>query len=381
MERKRIGLFFIYGKEWMGGVIYILNLIRSLDTLPENEKPHIVLLYTNKSESFLNDIEYRYITKVKVDLPSINKGFLISKLIRKNIFAEPLFTQHTLDGLFPLEFFPVGLGANSDKAVSWIPDLQHIDYPEYFSKKNRFTRHYKIQQILKNSSQLVLSSNSVYMHLKQHFKFKATLNVHIMRFTSIIDAGALPDFEAVKKKFEITTPYFMVSNQFWKHKDHLTVFRAIRKLKDSGKSCMVVFSGNMEDKRSNDYISWLKNELDSLNISDSIKMVGLISRQDQLSLMKNSMAVVQPSLFEGWSTVIEDAKALRVQLIASDLDVHLEQLDNGDKGYIFKRQSVDSLADIMTNFIEGIAENKPVFDNYEELTKEYGKKFLSIFKA
>jgi hypothetical protein len=35
--------------------------------------------------------------------------------------------------------------------------------------------------------------------------------------------------------------------------------------------------------------------------------------------MKNATAIMQPSLFEGWSTVIEDAKSLQVPVIASDL--------------------------------------------------------------
>ena len=37
---------------------------------------------------------------------------------------------------------------------------------------------------------------------------------------------------------------------------------------------------------------------------------------DQLRLMKESLGVIQPSLFEGWSTVIEDAKALNKKSIS-----------------------------------------------------------------
>lgn len=35
--------------------------------------------------------------------------------------------------------------------------------------------------------------------------------------------------------------------------------------------------------------------------------------------------MVQPSLFEGWSTVVEDARALGKTIVLSDIDVHLEQ--------------------------------------------------------
>ena len=56
------------------------------------------------------------------------------------------------------------------------------------------------------------------------------------------------------------------------------------------------------------------------------KVLGFISREDQLALMHAAVAVVQPSLFEGWSTVIEDVKSMSVPLVASAISVHQEQL-------------------------------------------------------
>ena len=49
---------------------------------------------------------------------------------------------------------------------------------------------------------------------------------------------------------------------------------------------------------------------ESLDIKKYISILGFISRQDQLSLMRDAIAVIQPSLFEGWSTVVEDCKAI-----------------------------------------------------------------------
>ena len=48
--------------------------------------------------------------------------------------------------------------------------------------------------------------------------------------------------------------------------------------------------------------------------------------------MNYAEAVIQPSLFEGWSTVVEDAKAMNQYVIASNIDVHIEQLQ---KNYSF----------------------------------------------
>ena len=56
--------------------------------------------------------------------------------------------------------------------------------------------------------------------------------------------------------------------------------------------------------------------------------LGFIDRAEQLQLMNYAKAVIQPSLFEGWSTVVEDAKSMNQFVIASDIDVHREQLKN-----------------------------------------------------
>jgi glycosyltransferase involved in cell wall biosynthesis len=41
--------------------------------------------------------------------------------------------------------------------------------------------------------------------------------------------------------------------------------------------------------------------------------------------MRACRAVINPSLFEGWSTTVEEAKSLGKQAIVSDLPVHREQ--------------------------------------------------------
>jgi hypothetical protein len=42
--------------------------------------------------------------------------------------------------------------------------------------------------------------------------------------------------------------------------------------------------------------------------------------------MNHALAIIQPSLFEGWSTVVEDVKAMNQHIIVSDLNVHRDQL-------------------------------------------------------
>ena len=65
--------------------------------------------------------------------------------------------------------------------------------------------------------------------------------------------------------------------------------------------------------------------IESLDLGDSWRFLGLIPYKDVLSLMRSSVAVINPSLVEGWSTTVEEAKSLRVPLVLSDILVHREQ--------------------------------------------------------
>ena len=81
------------------------------------------------------------------------------------------------------------------------------------------------------------------------------------------------------------------------------------------------------------------------------KMSCFISREDQLGLMRDSLAVVQPSLFEGWGTVVEDAKTLGVQVLCSDIEIHHEEneLIVGTHGRGIYRTNLEPIREAFSN--------------------------------
>jgi glycosyltransferase involved in cell wall biosynthesis len=82
-------------------------------------------------------------------------------------------------------------------------------------------------------------------------------------------------------------------------------------------------------------------------LDDVVKFLGFLDREEQLQIMNHARAIVQPSFFEGWSTVIEDAMAMNKCVIASNLQVNQEQL--GDRGYFFSPLDFQELAEILRN--------------------------------
>lgn len=378
MESKRLkfGILFNFSPKWMGGVIYIINVIKTLDFLDDSEKPEIYLFYRPDLSRFLNEMKYPYLKLVKWEFPSMIKGSLKSMLVRKNLFIDKLLKKYDLDAVYPLQDYPVRTNGKV-KLVSWCADFQQNHYPEFFTKMQRFGRNTRTRLALRNTNDLVLSSNDAYNDLKTFFKVPGKLNIHIFHFVSVIDKLEYLNINDLKIKYNLPDNYFMVSNQFHKHKNHKALLLALVKLNEIGIKKHIAMTGKLPDASDSPYLAELHNIINDNKLQDQISLLGIISRSDQLQIMRHSQAVIQPSLFEGWSTVIEDAKSLQVPVIASNLKVNIEQL--GKDGIYFDPHKPDELTSVLIKFPERNL-NDVFYEDYPIRIKAAARELLAILK-
>lgn len=133
------------------------------------------------------------------------------------------------------------------------------------------------------------------------------------------------------------------------------------------KHVLCIFTGKEEDFRDSEYPGQLKSLVKEYGLESEIRFLGFIPRNDQIELMRQSIAVIQPSLFEGWNTTIEDAKVFNKLVIASSLPVHKEQL--GNKGIYFDVNDYNGLAKILDDSSNN--ELKSVCYDYEQAVNKY----------
>jgi hypothetical protein len=114
-------------------------------------------------------------------------------------------------------------------------------------------------------------------------------------------------------------------------------------------------------------------------------ILGLVPRRAQIEMMRRSLAVVQPSLFEGWSTVVEDARVLGKPLLLSDIPVHREQ--NPPQAQFFPPDSVEKLADLLAGAWESYAPGPnhdleaAAHQAAQARIVEVGRRFLQLARA
>ena len=244
-----------------------------------------------------------------------------------------------------------------------------------FSKHEIIERNRSFMNIIKNSDAIVVSSNDALNDLK-NFAPGYYTKTNVLHFVSQpINKYDELDKRMLEKKYNINDNFFYMPNQFWKHKNHLTVFKAIECLKKEGLEVKLVCTGYLLDYRNKAYIDEIYSFIKKSNLSENIKILGLIDLDDVYSLIKFSRAVINPSLFEGWSSTVEECKSVGKNMILSDINVHREQYPSAT---FFDRKSVQSLKNVLKNYKED--EINDYVDLLSHRTKKYADSYVNLSK-
>lgn len=387
-KRKLNILFHAWSDNgWIGGVYYVKNIVFSLLQSKETlEKINIYILTKSEFENVFSSLsDSGNVTILYSDRLSMKQKVIkkLKKIWHVNVLKRTVHrdllsvvAKYNIDYIYPMCYEDQVYG---NKGIMWIPDLQHIYYPEFFPGKALKERADLYYYMAKNHTKLVLSSNSSKDdYLKAYPEYSD--NVFVVPFVSAIDNEILENdrVDEVQKKYHLEKKYFLVSNQFWKHKNHKVVFEALQLVKEKyGSNLCVACTGQMEDNRNTTYINELKEFVSHHELEENLVLLGFISREEQLQLMKGCIAVIQPSLFEGWGTVVEDAKTLRKRVILSDIDVHKEQMN--EDCILFEQDNVEQLAQIMFEIWneETTYCSRTNYD-FKVQAAEYGKLFLDM---
>lgn len=346
----RVGILYNYDENWIGGAYYIQNLIRSLNYLPESEQIHLHIL-TRDMVVFENLKAATGYEKLSF-IPYEPQFSVVERIINKlSLWVSGKYfdsKKPQLDCVLPVFGLPDDL-KDIPNVIFWIPDLQDKYLPDFFSPEEIENRHAVCLDMITLNRPIVFSSHSVMDDFKKFFP-QAKNRLEVMQFAVVHPSFESGKIEEIKGKYGIEGEYFISPNQFWQHKNHVAIIEAARILKSKGVNVKIVFTGKEHDYRNPDYTTNLKQKVLDYELENEILFLGFIDRVDQLVLMKHAQAVIQPSLFEGWSTVVEDAKALNQTLIVSDIAVHKEQLE--DNAYFFSPDDFNELANVIGRVIQ-----------------------------
>ena len=309
----------------------IKRLIKKL-LFNNNNRLNEISLSKNQVLDYFNGINHRNLLFINYDQTKIS----LNKIIKEN----------NIDVIIPF------IGTPQQKLkipwLGYIFDFQHKYLKNLFNEKEIKNRNKCFHECIKSAPAIIVNSKSVKEDI---LKFYPNINhnkIFNLPFAPIAKEtwiNSTSKFAYIKKKYNIFDSYFMISNQFWMHKSHETVFYALKLLLEKYKiDTNLICTGNTHDNRNPKYFHELKEKINQLSITNNVTILGHIPKEDQIKLMRNSIAIIQPTLFEGGpgggSTY--DAISLGIPAIISDIKINKEI--NDTQVIFFKAKNHTDLA-------------------------------------
>jgi glycosyltransferase involved in cell wall biosynthesis len=381
-EKLQIALVMQGGDHWLGGTEYIKNIVLALASLPaELRSTFEVSLICQKEfnhslySSIHSHLDQMYYLEPRT-LP--NRLYWKAKKVslgRDDPQLEAFLKQKTFDFVYPCL-------THNYPSAAWIYDFQHKYLPQFFTQREIGQRDRTFVRTAHQAKTVVLSSKTAEADFKRFFPEVAHKAVVLSFKTCPPPSWYDAKPEQAQQQYSLPDRFFIVSNQFWKHKNHLVLFEALKCLREQAIYPIVACTGRIENSFQPEFEQMIRQAIETSGIAQQVHLLGVIPRLDQIQLMRRSLAVIQPSLFEGWSTVVEDARVLGKPTILSDISVHLEQ--NPPNSLFFEQHSPQHLAKLLADWWTQLAPGPDLeqeaiarANNIQEV-QSFGQQFLNI---
>ena len=235
--------------------------------------------------------------------------------------------------------------------IGYIYDYQHAHHPEFFTREEVLNRNLQFKEMLDSAEHVIVNAKSVVDDIN-HFNPEHRAKIIPLPFSAAPNPKWLKLAPADLEKHTISAPYFIISNQFWQHKDHPTAWYALELVLRQRPGIQLVCTGDTHDYRNPEYFGNLKKLAKDLGIWGQIRILGLIPKEEQIRLIRGAVAMLQPTLFEGGpgGGAVFDAASLGVPCIVSNIAVNLEL--NEPCVTFFQARDPASLAEKMINALD-----------------------------
>ena len=348
----RIGILTQGLVEWNGGVDFVFSLVRALLAAPSAAQAELHVLIPSLpprvwSRSFLKSVEQRAKSLLRGHDQSLKRQELMEGLVRRLEQLGPRVRIHAIRndraahreaarrlGLSVL--LPAMRTIEVDPpcgVVGYVYDFQHVHLPRLFSAQARRRRDRIFAETMASAGSVIVNARCIAEELRaRHPGSKAQV------FALPFAPAAQPDWLVSRPELVADCrpagSYFIVSNQFWAHKNHLTAFKALARLRQSRPDATLVCTGDITSNRDPGYFQALQAELSAMGLKDSVSILGLVPKRTQIELLKGAVALIQPTLHEGGpgGGAAADAVALDLPILASDIPVNRE-IDCGHVRY------------------------------------------------
>ncbi len=227
----------------------------------------------------------------QIELP-----FLINKYKGKAIFHSPSFVSSPLI---------------KTKMIMTIHDLNHIKFPEFYSKFHKYYYEYIVRPAAIKSEYILTVSHFSKTEITQWLKYEnndkviVTYNGIDNKFIKLNDKIYL---QKIKEKYQLPDEFILYIGNLKQHKNVETLIKSMKYI--SNKELYLVINGK-PNKR-------IEEIVQEYNLMDKVCFIGYVGDEDLPAVYNMAKVFVFPSLYEGFGLPPLEAMACGCPAIVSD---------------------------------------------------------------
>ncbi len=374
----------LFGHGYQGGATWLESTLLALGTL---EQPPTCLIWGATIEVLPQSLKHAsHVKPIIGSQPDVSRIKNLRDAIVRRVTGKS-WEDRAITDLASARKVDLWIGFSGFKGlgslrplVVWYPDFQFRHFPELFDSDELRDRERQWNFVAKRADAIIAISQSVASDAVATDPQVAD-KVYVCGFPPIFTLDNLkqnPD--RIRQQYHLPERFFLVCNQFFQHKNHVLVLRALNHLKETATAPPVVaFTGLPHDYRQPQMFADLLRFVNSNGLNEYCRFLGVIPREEQIALIRAASAVIHPSKFEGRGAIVEEATLLGAPLLCSDLPVHRELDAPG--AFFFRPDNVDELVVLMKREYQRSTKNtQSIVDESQCVARTYGEQLMSVCK-
>ena len=312
----------------------------------------------------VNIFLYKILNKLQFGLSSIEKQLSANRIDLIYFLSPNLRSQ----------------GLSNIPYIFTLWDLGHLEMPEFPEVSG--DRVFELRESLYNRSlkkaiKVIVDSD----YSKQYTIKKYNLDknrVEVLKYLPNIRTIQPSKNIDIKQKYNLKNDYIFYPAQFWAHKNHIFILKAIKILREEKDiNIDVVFSGSNKGN-----LKYILQKAKDFGVDDLVHYIGFAPNDEIPFLYKQSLALVMPTYLGPTNIPPLEAFFYETPVCYSDTPFFREQV--GDAAFFMDlkdpRSLVQNILSIKnkTSIVRDKAfKGKEVLENWNE--KDFYKKLLEIF--
>jgi glycosyltransferase involved in cell wall biosynthesis len=303
----------------------------------------------------------------------------IKKIVAKINPYYSVLAENKID-LFhvPLQYAPI-YKIDAPVLVT-MHDLQEYHFPTYFSVKERLHRKINNKISAQDSEHIICSFEHVKNDIVKYLKVnpeKVSVCPPPFADNWFLNKNETP-WEILQTKYNIKRNYLLYPAATWKHKNHLLLIDAVKKIRNEGLDIELICTGNKTQ-----FYETIQQKIESLELSQGINFLGIVPEEDLIGLYKNSSLVVIPTLYEAGSGPLYEAMRYNVPVICSNVTSLPDTVVNNN--FLFDPNNIVELSEKIKRGLrdekyrrENIENSKQRMEYFRKIN--YSDNFIKAYK-